>query len=162
MPRNKTKETGHLGLLALLALGLALLTGCGATGSSDAAASAATPTPLPTAIIPEKPTYRVEAGTVVLTLSFTGRASPVLEQELFFETGGSVSEVYVARGDWVQAGDLLAELEVSNLEKQLAQKKVNLETSRLRLEQAQLQAAEAITTTLAKLGRGQEEPGRRP
>ena len=76
----------------------------------------ATPTPLPTPVVLEKPTYTVELGTVVETLEFTGRASPVQEQELFFETGGNVSAVNVARGDWVKAGDVLAELEVDDLE----------------------------------------------
>ena len=57
----------------------------------------------------------------------------------------------MARGDWVKAGDVLAELEVDDLQKQLAQKKISLETSQLKLEQAQIDAVEAITTTLTKL-----------
>ena len=90
--------------------------------TASAPANEATPTPLPTPIIPEKPVYTVQVGTVVQTLEFTGRASPVLEQELFFETSGNVGEVFVARGDWVQAGDVLAELDIDDLQKQLSQK----------------------------------------
>ncbi len=143
-------------LLGVLSLVLALVTGCGSTGSQNASANEATPTPLPTPIVPEKPVYTVEAGTVVQTLEFTGRASPVLEQELFFETNGNVSEVFVARGDWVQAGDVLAELDVEDLEKQLSQKTISLETAQLRLEQAQLEATEAITTALSKVEEAQD------
>ncbi|MGQ9597925.1 MAG: HlyD family efflux transporter periplasmic adaptor subunit [Anaerolineae bacterium] len=138
-------------VLSVTGLLLALVTGCRATAARGASANEATPTPVPTPIVPEKPTYMVQVGTVIETLEFTGRASPVQEQELFFETNGNVSDVYVARGDWVTAGDLLAELEISDLQKQLTQKTINLETARLRLEEAQIQATEAITTTLMKL-----------
>jgi multidrug efflux pump subunit AcrA (membrane-fusion protein) len=134
-----------------MSLLLALLSACNTPASGGASASEATPTPLPTPIVPENPMYTVQRGTVVETLEFTGRASPVLQQELFFETNGNVSEVYVARGDTVKAGDVLAELEVTDLEKQLAQKQISLETAQLHLEQAQVQATEAITTAQTKL-----------
>jgi len=141
-----------LGVMGLL---LVLVAGCGSAGSEPAAADA-TPTPLPTPIVPEKPVYTVQAGTVVQTLEFTGRASPVLEQELFFETNGNVSEVFVSRGDWVQAGDVLAELDIDDLEKQLSQKQISLETSELKMEQAQIDASSAITTALQKLEEAQD------
>ena len=144
-----------LRLLGMLTLLLVLVTGCGSTGSQGASASEATPTPLPTPIIPEKPVYTVEVGTVVQTLEFTGRASPVLEQELFFETSGSVGDVFVARGDWVQAGDVLAELDIADLEKQLAQRLINLQTLELKQEQAQIEATEAITTAWTKVEEAQ-------
>jgi multidrug efflux pump subunit AcrA (membrane-fusion protein) len=146
--RGKTRTICVLGLVSLL---LALVTGCGATGSQNASANEATPTPLPTPIIPEKPVYTVQAGTVVQTLEFTGRASPVLEQELFFETSGNVGEVFVARGDWVQTGDVLAELDIDDLQKQLSQKTISLQTTQLKHEQAQIEAKEAITTTLTQV-----------
>jgi multidrug efflux pump subunit AcrA (membrane-fusion protein) len=151
MSQSNKHSVRPICILGLAGLLLALVTGCGTAGSQGAAGAVATPTPLPTPIVPEKPTYTVQLGTVIETLEFTGRASPVQEQELFFETGGNVAEVYVARGDWVKAGDVLAELEVSDLQKQLAQKKISLETAQLRLEQAQIQAADAITTTQTKL-----------
>jgi multidrug efflux pump subunit AcrA (membrane-fusion protein) len=148
--RRKIRTIGFLGLVVLL---LALITGCGLTASqgADAGGGEATPTPLPTPIIPEKPVYTVEVGTVVQTLEFTGRASPVLEQELFFETSGNVGDVFVARGDWVEAGDVLAELDIADLEKQLAQKQLSLQTLQLKQEQAQVQATEAITTALTQV-----------
>jgi multidrug efflux pump subunit AcrA (membrane-fusion protein) len=106
---------------------------------------------LPTPILPENPIYTVEVGPVVQTLEFTGRASPVLQQELFFETGGNVGEVFVAASDWVQTGQVLAELDIDNLQQQLSQKLLSLETAEIKFEQSQVEAQEAITTTLANL-----------
>src|SRR5512137_768284 len=98
---NRTKYSGHraeiVHVLVVLGLLLAMVSACGSFGPSGAAGDA-TPTPLPTPVVLEKPTYTVELGTVVETLEFTGRASPLQEQELFFETGGNISEVNVARG----------------------------------------------------------------
>ena len=85
----------------------ALLTACGARGAQP------TPTPFPTPVVPKKPTYTVQRGPVVNTLEFRGRVSPVTEDELFFETDGYVRDIYVAQGDLVKQGDLLAELEIS-------------------------------------------------
>ncbi len=96
----------------------------------------ATPTPLPTPVVPEKPTYSVEQGTVLDTLDFTGRVSPVLEQELFFKTDGFVDQVLVRRGDTVQEGDILAQLEISTLEEQLTQAQLALQTAEIRLQKA--------------------------
>jgi multidrug efflux pump subunit AcrA (membrane-fusion protein) len=144
-------------LLSVLSLLLVLVTGCGSTDSERASANEATPTPLPTPIIPEKPVYTVEVGTVVQTLEFTGRASPVLEQELFFETGGSVGDLFFARGDWVQAGDVVAELDIADLQKQLTQKQISLQTTQLKQEQAQIDASEAITTALTKVEAAQDD-----
>ncbi len=149
-------QTRIVCLFSIAGLLLGLLTGCGTGGSPSVAASEATPTPLPTPIIPETPTYIVEAGTVIQTLEFTGRASPVLEQELFFETSGNVGEVFVARGDWAEAGDVLAELDIADLEKQLAQKQLSLQTLQLKQEQARIEAGQAITTALRSVESAQE------
>jgi multidrug efflux pump subunit AcrA (membrane-fusion protein) len=143
--------------LVLVGLMLALLTACETGGTGRTSAGDATPTPLPTPIVPEKPVYSVQAGTVVQTLEFTGRASPVLEQELFFETNGNVSEVFVARGDWVESGQVLAQLGIDDLQSQLAQRLISLQTAELRMEQAQIEASEAITTALTKLDEARDD-----
>jgi multidrug efflux pump subunit AcrA (membrane-fusion protein) len=100
-----------------------------------------TPTPLPTAIVPEKPAYTVQRGEVVENLAFTGRVSPVEEAELYFRTNGRVLRVYVQRGDAVQAGDKLAELDVSALRRQLAQAELALAAAQIDLESAESQQA---------------------
>ena len=124
--------------LLLFSFALMLLTACGGGGAQP------TPTPFPTPIVPEKPTYTVQRGTVAKTLEFRGRVSPVTEKELFFKTDGYVRAVHVAQGDLVKAGDLLAELEISDLENQLAQAQVALQTAELRLSQAEQDHADAL------------------
>nr|NIV40664.1 biotin/lipoyl-binding protein [Anaerolineae bacterium] len=100
-----------------------------------------TPTPLPTAVVPEKPTYTVARGEVLDSLAFTGRVSPVEEAELYFRADGRVLRIYVQRGDAVQAGDKLAELDVSALRRQLAQAELALAAAQIDLESAESQRA---------------------
>jgi multidrug efflux pump subunit AcrA (membrane-fusion protein) len=130
-------------ILAVIGFVLLGLAACSPAGGSSSA-GVATPTPLPTPIIPEKPTYTVQVGTVVQTLDFTGRASPVQEQELYFEADGIVDEVFVERSDWVQAGDLLAQLDISSQERQLARQQLSLQTVELRLQEAEEDLAQGL------------------
>jgi len=123
----------------LLLLLLILLAGC--RGAAPATDSAATPTPLPTPIVAEKPTYTVQRGEVARTLEFTGRVAPVTEARLFFRANGRVLKVNVARGDMVQPGAVLAELDVSALQRQVAQAELTLAAAQTSQEQA---AAEAV------------------
>jgi len=123
-----------------------------------------TPTPFPTPVVPENPTFTVQRGTVVKTLEFRGRVSPVTEQELFFEAAGYVRTVHVAQGDLVKAGDLLAELEIGDLKNQLAQAELALETAELRLRQAERENADALAeaqvaleTAQLRLGQAKQE-----
>ncbi len=132
-------------LPAVLFLTLSLLAGCTPGVPSNwlggEATPAPTPTPLPTAIVPEKPTYVVARGEVVDSMTFTGRVSPVDEAELYFRTNGRVLKVYVARGDVVAAGDVLAELDVEALHRQLAQAELAVEAAQTDLESAEAQRA---------------------
>ncbi len=113
---------------AALLLSLIVVIGC---SRAPAPEQEATPTPIPTPIVPTKPTYVVQRGEVVKKLQFTGRIAPVVEEELFFRTSGYVEVVYVKRDDIVHAGDLLAELEITDLKNQLAQATTELETIQL-------------------------------
>jgi RND family efflux transporter MFP subunit len=132
--------------LVLLLVTLIMVMGC--SGGPSQSQEDATPTPIPTPIIPTKPTYEVQHGEIVKLSEFTGRVSPVIEEELFFRTSGYVGTVYVKRDDWVKTGDVLAELEVTDLKNQLAQAEASLESAISNNEQrtaeaeASLQAAE--------------------
>jgi len=107
------------------------------TGRSDqAAAEAPTPTPIPTAIVPTKPTYKVQKGEVVDELTFSGRISPVLENELYFRTDGRVRTVFSKRNDAVKKGTVLAELENDALERDLKSAELELERGTVTLEAA--------------------------
>lgn len=130
---------------------LLMLAACGGSASS----AEPTPTPLPTPVVAEKPTYVVQRGTVTKSLEFTGRAGPVQQQELFFRTDGFVRSVNAARGDSVKAGDLLADLEMVDLENQLAEARLKLKdaerTSRTALADAEAELEKARLQVQKKL-----------
>jgi multidrug efflux pump subunit AcrA (membrane-fusion protein) len=129
-------------LLAACCLAGSFLAACASGGT---AAPPPTPTPLPTAVVPENPTYTVQRGSVVEDLTSTGRVSPVNEAELYFRTNGRVLAVHVERGDTVQTGDILAELDVDALYRQLAQAELALETARTDLSSAETEQAHSLT-----------------
>jgi multidrug efflux pump subunit AcrA (membrane-fusion protein) len=99
-----------------------LAVGCGPQPEDEP-----TPTPIPTSKVPDKPTYVVSRGVVENKEQFTARVSPLSEEGLYFKKGGYVKIVYADRGDWVTEGTLLAELEIEDLENQLAQTQLELE-----------------------------------
>lgn len=116
--------------------------------AAEKTAALATPTPIPTPVVPRKPVYEVVRGDVVEEMQFSGRVVPVVEQALAFEREGRVGQLYVAEGEQVAAGDLLADLEqVAHLirqqeEQQLAVRRARLhkEIAALRLEAFRLTA----------------------
>jgi len=138
LPRLATLQWFVLPLLLL-----PLLAGCAGQAAGEQA-----PTAVPTPVLAQKPTYTVQRGTVTRTLRLTGRAAPVQQQDLFFRTDGFVREVYVARGDSVQAGDVLARLdEPEKYASDIANAQIELEKAKHDLDlleqDAPLKAAEA-------------------
>ncbi len=115
-PFRLNPNIAHFARLVVLLFMAPVLVGC-ATGS----AAQADPTPIPTPIVPEKPTYTVQRGVVSNVLELRGRVSPVQQQDLYFRTSGAVNTVNVKRGDVVKEGDVLAYLgERESLESALA------------------------------------------
>src|SRR6266498_1711722 len=98
----------------VIALVAALLTV--ACNQQQAGQEPPTPTPVPTPIVPTKPTYKVQKGQVVNQIQFTGRIGPVKEEELFFKVAGRVRDVNVQQGSTVKKGDILADQEIDSLE----------------------------------------------
>jgi multidrug efflux pump subunit AcrA (membrane-fusion protein) len=121
---------------------LLVLAGC----SMISAQEEPTPTPLPTSAIAARPIFTVVRGEVVKELAFNGRVAPVVEQKMFFRNGGYVRHVFVQWGDTVEAGQVLADLEIGDLENQLAQAEINLQGSELELTSAR----QVISDTLAE------------
>jgi multidrug efflux pump subunit AcrA (membrane-fusion protein) len=118
---------------------LLVVSGCAllpATNLDRSTGSEATPTPIPTAIVPVKPTYTVKRGEIVDELEFSGRIAPVIEEDLFFRNSGRVRAVFYRRNDVVEEGQILAELEIDPLERELESARLELERSQVRLEQA--------------------------
>ena len=126
-----------------LALFAAVVTGCTLIPSTQGdrrfsqTQDGPTPTPIPTPIVPTKPVYEVQSGEVVDIVQFSGRVSPVEEVELFFRTGGRVRNVFVERDDLVVGGQIMADLEIDNLERDLASAMLELERMEQALEEAQ-------------------------
>jgi RND family efflux transporter MFP subunit len=132
----------------VLLLALLVFSGCSllpATGRQQTVLEQGpTPTPIPTPIVPTKPTYKVQLGEVVKKIEFTGRVAPVQEQELFFRTAGWIRNVFVERDDVVKAGQVLADLEIENLERELASKKLDLERAESTLAEAERKLANQV------------------
>lgn len=143
------KRTGTflvLVLLLMIAAGCTLLPTTERERTPPQGQGGPTPTPIPTPIVPTKPIYEVKQGEVVNIIQFSGRIAPVIEEELFFRAAGRVRNVYVERNDIVQPGQVLADLEIDNLERDLV-------SNQLDLERAQQQLAEAEQTHQDQLSR---------
>lgn len=123
--------------LAMMAI--VLLAGCAMLPAtrSEQVASEATPTPIPTAQIALKPTYTVQQGDVVKTTTFAGRISPVVEEELFFRADGRVRSVFFRRNEPVKKDDVIAELEIDALERELVAANLELERAQTVLTEAE-------------------------
>lgn len=126
----------HKQISAILFLGLAvIISGC----SSKSTENQATPTPIPTPIVAAKPTYEVKRGDITHELQFNARIAPITEEGLFFRTSGRVRGVYVAKGDQVVEGQILADLEIlDNLERQYQADSLALRKAQIYAENAQL------------------------
>jgi len=120
-------------LASTIAAGCALLPATNLDRSTD---GNETPTPIPTAIVPVKPTYTVKRGEIVDELEFSGRVAPVIEEDLFFRNSGRVRAVFNKRNDFVEEGQILAELEIDPLERELESAELDLERAKVRLQQA--------------------------
>jgi RND family efflux transporter MFP subunit len=85
---------------------------------------------------PAANTATVRRDTIVSTVETTGKLEAQSSARLSFKVPGRVANVFAEAGDRVEAGDVLAELDVENLERQLAEARTQLEISRLKLQQA--------------------------
>lgn len=110
------------------------LSACGSDTADQGPGAAPTITPIPTSPAAARPVYTVQRGTVQQTLVFTGRWLPRDQAQLGFEIAGTIRGVYVQRGDTVQAGDLLADFDTTDLEAQRDSAELDLQTAINRLE----------------------------
>ncbi|GAB4197847.1 MAG: efflux RND transporter periplasmic adaptor subunit [Roseiflexaceae bacterium] len=95
-------------LIAVLLI-LPLLVGCG--GAATAQQEPPTPTPLPPDPAVERPTYTVERGLIESDFTTIGTVTPVDLVRLSFKRTGRVALISAQRGDRVQAGDVIMELQ---------------------------------------------------
>jgi len=83
-----------------------------------------------------EPTYEtivVGRGPIAATVNATGSIEPEAELSLQFRSPGRVANVLVTEGQSVQAGQLLAELETTDLTLAVAQAQVNLQIAEAQL-----------------------------
>ncbi|MEM1314439.1 MAG: efflux RND transporter periplasmic adaptor subunit [Pseudomonadota bacterium] len=125
--RSLWRRLGSLSLSLVLIGGAAaagaMLVGALHSNASEERAQAASP--IPVAVVPARQVERIRVETRHL-----GVIEPARETAMAFENGGLVAEVRVEEGDRVEAGEVLARLDLSRLDArvdELAAQKVTLE-----------------------------------
>ena len=93
------------------------------------------------------PTAPVTRGSIEELVSARGNVIAEDEATLGFQTSGTVAEVLVRKGQHVEAGEVLARLDTTTLEWQVAKAEASLETAKARLEQAKKPASEQDLTS---------------
>lgn len=131
---NVMKVLHNYVIVGVACVGL-LLSACSTAGTATGGGAVAqaqaepTSTPVPTAEIAARPTFLVQRGDVSDVFTFTGRWQPRDQMMLSFPINGTVRQVNVRRGDAVNAGDLLVDYDIADLENQLANAQISLETA---------------------------------
>ena len=121
-------------LVGIIAILVMFLTACGAGTNNQA-----TPTPLPQLVSYEAGLFTVEQGLIVSEKDLLGEIVPAKQDQLYFQSSGFVTRLTVKRGDLVQAGDVLAELQIDDLLAQLQQAQIDLDVAQSNLEKSQIQ-----------------------
>ena len=94
-------------------------------------------------------TEEIQRGDLVVTVSATGRLQPTNQVDVGSELSGTIAKVLVEENDRVRKGDVLAQLDLSRLQDQVAKSRAALAAAQAQLNQMQATEAEAR----ANLGR---------
>ena len=116
------------------------MTGCVSQATFGDAITQGEPTPIPTSIVPSKPIYQVERGSIIYDRRFFGRIAPLISEEIAYAIDGRVDAIFVERGAEVSQGDILARLNTRALADQLLSAE-----QELAIAQSILQSAESQT-----------------
>ena len=141
--------------LSILGLLVPLLIACGTAPAAEQ--DVPTPTPLPPDPALERPTYTVELGTIDRVLTINGRVTPVDLTQLSFKRDGRVTTVSVKRGDTVQQGDLIGELQQDDELDELRQAEDGLAQSQRDLENAKKEQAKKVQQAQIELDQARED-----
>jgi HlyD family secretion protein len=119
--RWRKRLIGLLMLAALIGVGAYALWAMVLSGGGSATAEVRTAT--------------VEKGSISTTVSTTGTVVAQSTTDLSFDQSGRVSAVYVTLGQEVKAGDVLAEIESTDLQDAVTTAEVNLSSAQTKLSQ---------------------------
>lgn len=121
----QSKRSHIFQITVVLAVAVMALAGCTINQAEP------TPTPLSRAPTAIPPTFTVSVGPVVKRLQFSARVQPKDTADLYFETDGRILNVPFKEGASVKQGDVLAELDVTDLRNELEQRRVEYETAQI-------------------------------
>jgi len=82
-------------------------------------------------------TTTVASGTIIASVAGSGSVAAAQSLDLAFQTSGTVTQVLIAAGDSVVAGQPLAQLDARALAISVASAQANLDSARLKLTQIQ-------------------------
>ncbi len=101
-------------------------------------------------------TATVTRGSLTATISAAGTVETTGSADLIFLTSGQVKEVKVAEGDEVKAGQVIATLDSTDADLQVAQAQASLSSAQIKLDQArQPSAPEDVAAAQAALASAQ-------
>jgi len=121
---------------------LAVIAGACSSGKENAKTTTEKPAPA-------VKTVTVENHTFHETVSSSGMLTSKSEIKLAFKTGGMIRKSYVSEGQYVKAGQLLAELDLSEIDAQVNQARIGYEKAKRDHDRAEkLYREEAATLTV--------------
>lgn len=94
----------------------------------------------------------VKRGPLVRTVTETGTIASALQVEVKSKVAGRITALLVDEGDRVRAGQLLARVDPTEVQRQLNQVAAELEAARARLRQSEVVAAEQRENTRLAIG----------
>jgi HlyD family secretion protein len=110
---------------------------------------------------PKTPTYQyvdVTSGPITETVSVTGNTTPISSVTLGFGNSGTIASISSAIGKYVNAGQVLATLNTSDLQAQVAQAQANVDTQKSKLQGLQAGAQpEDIAASQASLDKANQD-----
>jgi len=95
-----------------------------------------TPTPIPTPSFANQQVYPVQRGTIEQQVKALGRVVAEQQATLYFRQPGRLYHLHVDVNQTVKKGDLLAEMDVSDLKKQVQAAQIQAQIAELELDKA--------------------------
>jgi len=109
----------------------------------------------PTEEGPAYETAQVERGELLIQATAPGVLEPLTTVEVKSRSGGEIKRIYVEPGDFVRAGDSIAQLDPTELQSQVDQRSAQVQSANARLEQARLSVDTQTVTTKTSLAQAE-------